>query len=188
MILSKRKSNNTQPIFYYGPLEIELCDEYKYLGVIVHCSGKLTHAAANLTDRARKTCFATKSKIPNSDTLSVKSWLHLINSIVIPVQTYASEIWICDFKVNFDTIDKLPSEKLQNMIFENVLDVHGKASNLAVPTEMGSLPVCMKAYKLLYKYCLRLQSFDEHPDSLHTILRASYKEDSKLSQSNKSAK
>ena len=99
--------------------------------------------------RRRKAFFAIKSKLPNSDTLSIKSCLQLINSIVIPFQTHASEILICDFKVNFDTIDKLPSEKLQNMIFKNVLGVHGKASNLAVRTEMGSLPVCIKAYKLL---------------------------------------
>ena len=131
--------------------------------------------------------FAIKSKIPNCDILSVKSWLHLINSIVIPVQTYASGIWICDFKVNFDTIYKLPSEKLQNLIFKNVLGVHGKASNLAVRTEMGFLPVCIKPYKRLYKYYLRLQSFDEHPDSLHSILRSAYKEDSEFSQCNKSA-
>ena len=50
------------------------------------------------------------------------------------------------------------------MIFKNNLGVHGKASNLAVRTKMGSLPVCIKAYKILYKYYLRLQSFDEHPD------------------------
>ena len=40
------------------------------------------------------------------------------------------------------------------MIFENVLGVlgvHGKASNLAVRTEMGSLPVCVKAYSPLLK-------------------------------------
>ena len=52
---------------------------------------------------------------------------------------------------------------------------------------MGSLPVCIKVYKLLYRYYLRLQKFDEHPDSLHSILRAAYKEDSELSQRNKSA-
>ena len=47
-------SNNIRPNFYYYPLEIALGDEYKYVGVIFHCSGKLTHAAANLTDRARQ--------------------------------------------------------------------------------------------------------------------------------------
>ena len=70
--------------------------------------------------------------------------------LVIPVQTYIPEIWICDYQVNFDTIYKLPSEKLLNMIFKNVLGVHGKALNLTVHTEMGSLPVCIKAYKLLH--------------------------------------
>ena len=52
---------------------------------------------------------------------------------------------------------------------------------------MGSLPLCIKAYELLYKYYLRLQSFDEHPDSLHSVLRAAYKEVRELSQHIKSA-
>ena len=50
----------------------------------------------------------------------------------------------CDFKINFDTIDKVPNEQLQNMIFKNIIGAHRKASNL------------------------------EHPDSLQYILRVAY--------------
>ena len=50
MILSKRRNTNIYNKFYYGPLEIENCKGYKYLGVIFHRSGKLTYAAANLAE------------------------------------------------------------------------------------------------------------------------------------------
>lgn len=102
----------------------------------------------------------------------------------MPILTYGSEIWICDFKMNFEKIDNSSFEKLQNMILKNILGVHGKASNLAVRCELGTMPVCIRSYKLLYKYFLRLQSFDEHPDSLHSILRAAFKEDQLLNSHN----
>jgi hypothetical protein len=55
----------------------------------------------------------------------------LYNSVILPIITYGSEIWLTDFNLNLDTLDKLPFEKVQNMIFKNILGVHGKASNLA---------------------------------------------------------
>jgi hypothetical protein len=38
-------------------------------------------------------------------------------------------------ELNLDNLDKLSFEKVQNMIFKNILGVHGKASNIAVHTE-----------------------------------------------------
>jgi hypothetical protein len=37
--------------------------------------------------------------------------------------------------LNFDSIDKLPFEKVQNMIIKDIMGVHMKASNLAVRNE-----------------------------------------------------
>ena len=73
-----------------------------------HYSGKFSQAMSNLADKARKGYFALKSKNPYSDNLSVKSWLKLYNSKII---TYGSEVWISDFKSNFDTLDKIQFEK-----------------------------------------------------------------------------
>ena len=44
--------------------------------------------------------------------------------------TYGSQIWISEFKINFNVIDKLLLEKIKNMIFKNILGVHSKASTL----------------------------------------------------------
>jgi hypothetical protein len=46
------------------------------------------------------------------------------------LNTIPREIWLTDFNLNLDTLDKLPFEKVQNMISKNILEVHGKASNL----------------------------------------------------------
>lgn len=48
------------------------------------------------------------------------------------------EVWLSDFKQNFEDFDKTNFEKPQNMILINLLGVHGKASNLAVLYEIGA--------------------------------------------------
>jgi hypothetical protein len=37
-----------------------------------------------------------------------------INGFTYP---YGSEVWLADYNLNFDKLDKLPFEKTQNMIF-----------------------------------------------------------------------
>jgi hypothetical protein len=98
-------------------------------------TGLLKYARENLADKARKAFYSLKSKISQSDKFSVKTWIKFYNSIILPIITYGSEIWLTDFNLNLDTLDKLPFEKVQNMVFKNILGVHGKASNLAISAE-----------------------------------------------------
>ena len=56
---------------------------------------------------------------------------------------YGSEIWISEFKINFNVIDKFLLEKIKNMIFKNILGVHSKAYNLAIQTELGYYPTAV---------------------------------------------
>lgn len=103
--------------------------------------------------------------------------------MIKPIMTYGSEIWISDYKLKFESFDKSPFEKVQNMIFKNLLGVHGKSSNLAVRCELGTLPVVLSCYKLMFKYFLRLNSLT---DGAHGILRAAFGEDKLLSKKDNS--
>jgi hypothetical protein len=71
--------------FYYGHRIIELVTEYKYLGILFKNTGILKCASENLTDRACKAYYSLKSKIPESDKFSVKTWLKLYKSMVLPI-------------------------------------------------------------------------------------------------------
>ena len=131
--------------FYFGPNQLESCTEYKYLGVIFNNKGKLNNSAENLSEKACKAYFSLISKIPYSNFISVEKWITLFDSLITPIMTYGSEIWILEFKINFNVIDKLLLEKNKNMIFKNIL------SNLAIQTELGYYPICIKSYKLMFK-------------------------------------
>jgi hypothetical protein len=45
--------------------------------------------------------------------------------MIAPILTYGPEVWITDFKPNFEVLDSL--KKTQNMILKNILGVHGKS-------------------------------------------------------------
>jgi hypothetical protein len=135
---------------------------------------------SNLADKARKAYFALKSKIPYSDNLSVKSWLKLYNSMIVPIITYGSEVWISDFKSNFDTLDKIQFEKRQNMILKNILGVHGKSSNLATRCELGTPPIKIKCYNLMFRYYTRFRKINGQPGDQYDILKAAYEVDKTL--------
>lgn len=45
-------------------------------------------------------------------------------SCIMPILTYASEIWINDLRKKF--VDKTPFEEIQNFILKDILGVHNK--------------------------------------------------------------
>ena len=71
----------------------------------------MNNSAENLSEKARKAYFSLKLKIPYSNFISVEKWIKLFDSLITPIMTYGSEIWISEFKINFNVIDKLLLEK-----------------------------------------------------------------------------
>ena len=102
IIFSKKAIEKHLHYFYYEPNSVEIVDSYKYLGIIFHFSGKFKASVSNLADKV----FALKAKLPCNNNLSATSWLKLYNSMVVPILTYGSEVWITEFKPNFEALDK----------------------------------------------------------------------------------
>jgi hypothetical protein len=160
---------------------LEKVNEYKYLSLIFNSNGKLNNASQNLVKKGRKAYFGFRSKIQFGNNLSVKNWLNLYDSIISPIVTYGSEIWISDFDIKLlNNIHVLPFEKAQNMMMKNILGVHGKTSNLALHAELGLFPLCFKAFKLMFRYYTRLIQLEENNDSKYDLLRSAFEENKQL--------
>jgi hypothetical protein len=71
-----------------------------------------------LSEKARKAYFSLKSKIPYSNFISVEKWIKLFDSLITPIMTYGSEIWILEFKINFNVIDKQVMEVSYISLFQ----------------------------------------------------------------------
>ena len=120
----------------YGK-EIEIVKKYKYLGIIIHYNANLKHAAEHMYQKSLKGIFSLRSKILDFDVMNNPLKLKLFDTLIRPILIYGSEIWVTDFKIKENTLDRLPFEKIQNRFCKYLLGVHKKASNFAARLEFG---------------------------------------------------
>lgn len=99
---------------------IAFVDEYKYLDVVLNDNGKLKYmyACEDLAGRARKAYFIIKSKLPKNHSLSGKVQYKIYESCIMPILTYASEIWISGFRNITKDFDKTPFETKSKFYLE----------------------------------------------------------------------
>lgn len=81
----------------------------------------------------------------------------LFDTLIKPISTYGSEIWISDYNIKDSNIDKLPFEKIHNKFCKNILGVHKRSSNMAVKCELGRQPTLNHILTLALKYYDRLK-------------------------------
>ena len=180
MIFSQNTLNESMYGFYYNHNTIEIVNQYKYLGLVFRSDGKLKFSAEQLSERARKAYYAIKTNIPASTNFSAETLLKLYQSMIIPILTYSSEVWITDYKCNLMSSDNFPFEKTQNQIFKDILGVHSKSSNIAVLYELGQLPLFFKCYENMFKFYKRLEDLESKNDHNYKLLVSAFREDNTL--------
>ena len=111
-------------------------------------NGNLKHAADDLYNKALKAFFSVKSK--------KKTCLKLFDSLLKPILTYGSEIWLSDYNINLNNFDNLPIEKLQHKMLKCILGVKRQSSNMASRLECNRSPMLIFSLCLMYNYYMRL--------------------------------
>ena len=75
----------------------------------------------------------------------------LFDSLIKPIISYASEIWISDFTQKELKSENLPFEKIHKSFCKYLLGVHKKSSNFASRCELiGRLPIVSFITSLTY--------------------------------------
>ena len=100
MVFSKKSSVKDFYGFYYMHNIVPIVDQYKYLGLVFTSNRNLLFASEQLSERAKMAYYALKSSIPGNNNLSVQILLKLYQSMIIPIITYESEIWITEYKLD----------------------------------------------------------------------------------------
>ena len=84
--------------------------------------------------------------------------MKLFDTLIKPIITYGSEVWISDYKINLTSIDQLPIKKLQHKMLKQVLGVNRYISNLTVRMECCRYHILIFCISLMYKYFIRIQT------------------------------
>ena len=136
----------------YNTTPVEQVYSYQYLGVNISFTGNLKQASIDLSAKATKALFSLNSKIKEYSTLNAETLLKLFDTLIQPILTYASEIWISDYKIDLMN-DKYPFELVHLKSCKFSLGVHSKTSNLAT---QSMYPILVTILKLMHNYNCRL--------------------------------
>ena len=151
--------------FYIEGQQIESCDSYNYLGIIIKPSGAVSYAAKQLLTKANKAYFAMSNILYENKKIGHVRGLQLFDSLITPICTYAQEYWgLLSLPSNsFGSKDRLLDawqqfipESLNQRVCRLLLSVNKKTTRLAVLGELKRYPLLINTIlqTLYYKFSI----------------------------------
>ena len=138
--------------FFMDNEKIENVREYKYLGLLFTPSGEIKSALDDLRARALKAYWGLKGKLGTFFSKHVIETMHLFDTLVRPILTYASDFWGC-LKVPNNN----PIENVHTMFCKHLLGVNKSTTNYGVWLELGRIPLMIFAKKAAVKNWERIR-------------------------------
>ena len=144
---------------------LEITNEYQYLGIKLRPSGSFTLATQELHDKASRAWFGISNIVFKNKRMPVDRIFNLFDSLVTPIATYCSTLWLpfivpmkCfeNSQMFMDFWEKFKCETLNQKCAKMTLSVHKKTPRLAVLGELGRFPLFLQSLALCLNYKLSL--------------------------------
>ena len=132
VVFSRGRINYDTYDFMFREENLETISEYKYLGITFNYNGRFRNGQIELTKKATRAMYSLIGKCRKYD-LPIDLQLELFNTMVMPIMTYACEIW--GYSVNREL------KLLQMKFYKQVLHVHRNTSTDIVYGELGEYPL-----------------------------------------------
>ena len=160
--------------FVYDSRELELVQDYTYLGIDISASGSFSKAISSLTDKANKAMHPLIDTIKKFN-LGVKMSMDLFSTLIKPILLYGSEVWTAFSNHQLTTISDTPNslgrylvscqiEKTNLKFCKRILGVKRNCPSLAIYGELGNLPLLLPGLLRNIKFWHRLTTL--HDNSL----------------------
>ena len=132
VVFGRGRQNLSQYGFDFDGENIEVVADYKYLGLLFNYNGRFRKGELELKETATRAMYSLISKCRKFD-LPVDLQLELFNATVLPILTYACEVW------GYHIAKEL--EYMYMRFLKQVLGVHKNTSNDMVYGELGVFPL-----------------------------------------------
>ena len=133
--------------------QLEVIEEYKYLGVLMTEHLDFTDVANTLSDSAGRAFGSVMSKMKSFRSLDFEIFTKLFDTCITPIMDYSSGVW--GFK------DSPHADAVQNRIIRRFLGVHRFTPTLAVTGDMGWTPAIIKRKVNMVRLWCRLVRMNE---------------------------
>lgn len=129
--------------FFINKQQIDIVDDFKYLGITFSKNGRLITAIKENIKSATKVLHALRGSFRDKH-IPIDCQLELIDSMIEPILLYGAEIW------GYENITLL--ENFQLSCLKNVLKVRQNTPNYMVFGETGKIPISVKIKTRMIKY------------------------------------
>lgn len=150
------------PIFLYKNVELENVSEFRYLGILIHKSGKLKHSILDRIKKAERAIFLIKQAFQDSNgyaTLNLA--VTLFEKQIMPILCYASPIWGVPNNTNYFYIEGI--EEADNI--KNKLNIILGSNSYKSAKRVG-----VKKQGLNRKILVEASSFESKLNILSTFI------------------
>jgi hypothetical protein len=118
--------------FFFGALPIDVVDEYTYLGMVCNYDGTFNKAIQKQIKQANKAMYSLLTKARRLF-LPIDIIFDTFEKTVVPVLTYACEIWGCG--------NLIPIEIFYKKFIKIILNLNRSTPSAIVYGEVGKLPL-----------------------------------------------
>ena len=125
-----RLPNNLR--FYFKNTELQVVNEYKYLGIFVSRTGTFLKTKRHIAEQANIALFSLLRKIRVLN-LPIQMQVDLFNKTIKPILLYGCEIW------GFGNLD--PIERVQLKFFKHILNLKKSTPSFMIYGELGIYPL-----------------------------------------------
>ena len=158
VIFCKRKNKKITKFVLCGE-DIEIVDNYVYLGIKFSYNGRFCTAKKQLIKQATKAMYGIFRKARRLD-LPVDIQLKLFDSLVLPILMYCCEVW------GFEKLEDI--EKVHLTFCKRILCVKNSTPNFMIYGELGRFPLKNKIYSRIINYWKR--NIDSKEQKLSVII------------------
>ena len=152
LIFSKGRPNKKFH-FFFNECELEIVNNYKYLGILLSRSGSFGKNKKYLAEQANKAPFALFRKSRNLN-LSIDLQIELFNKTVKPILLYGCEIW------GYGNCDDL--ERVQLKFLKYAFNLKKSTPTYMIYGELGVKPILIDIKTRVVSFWSRLLTETEN--------------------------
>lgn len=148
MLFRKRGKINQHEKWLYNKQNIEVVDNFNYLGTVINFNGSFSLNQEHLSSKATKALKTLLFKCTEYD-LKPKLLCKMFDAFVEPILNHASEI--CGFTI----LKEL--ERIYLKFCKRLLQVRSNTCNAAMYGKLGRYPLYIGRYVRIIKYWIKIQ-------------------------------
>ena len=137
--------------FLYSHQQLQIVEQYTYLGIVLHKGGFYKRAISKLTSAGKRALFAMQHRCSDLGIDDIKPRCSLFSSLVQPLLSYGCEIWGLEHPDSWRQI-----LSIHHIFMKRTLHVCRSTPSDIVLCELGQVPLHLFCYKMLLQYVGRL--------------------------------